>query len=165
MSLRDALNAQLEKLTAALDILKALESETRVLLGGTEPVIPVAGLDSGPEELMGELARMIDDEDLWDRRREEHIRYTEQSAAAEPVANLPAAEVPRIEPVIPTINALTKLTPEDQNRVLYSIYKDAAHAVRTTLGGAIDPNNPEHDKLIADTSDKFLKLWIEANTP
>ncbi len=202
MSLKDALSSQLTKLTAALDILKSLESETRVLLGDTEPVIPVAGLDVGPEELMGELARMIDDEDLWDRRREEHIKYSgnegdsratsesqaatsenenaaeskegesqaatsENENAAECKDDGDAAEsqAPRAQgPTIPHINALTKLLPEDQDRVLYGIYTDAVHAVKTTLGGAIDFDNPEHDKLISDTSNKFLKLWLDANT-
>ena len=126
---------------------------------------------------------MIDDEDLWDRRREEHIRYrgdapgdvsadseTKSPAESTPAESTPAdgetkspAESTPAESKIPHINALTKLLPEDQDRVLYSIYKDAVHAVKTTLGGVIDFDDPEHEKLISDTSSKFLKLWIDAN--
>ena len=178
--LHATLEAHLVKLKDIMETIKTLEHDTRDILFGLpnidylEPQIPSGDIgqetqesdardaDAESKELVSALDQMIDDEDLWDRRREEHNRYDSTTATLESAAGSSAETKPG--EIIPVINALTKLSTEAQEHVLYKIYKDAVHTVKTSLGAGFDASNPAHGALITATSDKFLALWMSANT-
>jgi hypothetical protein len=131
------------------------------------------GKNSPPFELsdtVDALEMMLNDDEMWERRKEEHKKCINQNCDGEVKTlslnrsnkhnNLGESEIPI---PIPNTDESTKITPltritvNQRQKLLYSLYKEALANVES-LGKNF--NEDEKDKLVAEESDKLLNIWI-----
>lgn len=96
-----------------------------------------------------------DDEELWNRRIEERKKME--------IGPDPPPKVSRPDEVIMKLTALTKLTPDAQATVLFGIYKDAVKTVKELVGSTYSAQNPHHEQMVAEMSEKLLGIWMKSN--
>ena len=109
---------------------------------------------------------MLNDDEMWKRRAEEHQKYSTKKYETEVIlGNTELSEKPIVDTVNFSINKetqsaitpLTRITPDQRQGLLYSIYKEAINNVEA-LNKQF--NASEKDKLVSEESDKLLKIWI-----
>lgn len=128
------------------------------------------------------LEKMLDDNELWSRRKEEHkkiVEYEENDSQnselnnnqsdrpnnitsleeSTPDPNLIKPDM--VEKKSPPINALSRLSPEYRSEILFKIYKDAVKTVKSVVGDSYDEK--EHQEMVLAESDKLLEIWMKSN--
>jgi hypothetical protein len=134
------------------------------------------------EDTVDALEMMLNDDEMWGRRKEEHDKYERRKSVEEVKTlrlnnnieinksnNLDNLEGCNLQTPIPdntklpgesTITPLTRITPDQRQKLLYNMYKEALHDVES-LGKAFTVE--EKDKLVIEESDKLLQIWIKNN--
>lgn len=136
------------------------------------------GKNSPPFELadtVDALELMLNDDDMWARRKEEHEKYSHRKCGEEVKTielnkstkhdNLEGSEVTvpvpdktKVDEPSSTITPLTRITPNQLQKLLYDIYKESLANVES-LGKEF--TDEEKDKLVTEESDKLLNIWIK----
>jgi hypothetical protein len=136
------------------------------------------GKNSPPFELsdtVDALELMLNDDDMWARRKEEHVKYDLRNCGEEVKTlklnkstepdNLEGSDVPvpipdrtKVGEPSSIITPLTRITPNQRQKLLYNIYKESLANVES-LGKEF--TDEEKDKLVTEESDKLLNIWVK----
>jgi hypothetical protein len=134
--------------------------------------------NSSPVELLDTIDAMelmLNDDDMWARRKEEHEKYSNKKCVEEVKTielnksikqdNMQGSGV---TPPLPdktkfaepesTIAPLTRITPNQRQKLLYHIYRESLVNV-DSLGKNF--TEEERVKLVTEESDKLLNIWIK----
>lgn len=202
--LSTSLNKYLEKIGNAIRELQIVEKELQGILNKKNPQEKVnfksnfenlnsdnliskdssdeIKKDTLREDTIEALEQMLDDDDMWTRRINEHKKILEHekkpqlnnnpkinNKKSEKHNNLDETEEPlpcgitpdqkdKDETKNPPINALTRLSPDEQNEVLFNLYREAKAAVEKS-----EHDEANRENLIFETTNKLLEIWIKNN--
>jgi outer membrane biosynthesis protein TonB len=206
----DVLKKHVQKLSKAITELRVVESELQVILHnklisstliGTEDLENSSSLitkDPKSEILeealnkdnlnnsVKELEKMLNDDDLWARRIEEHTKIDKMEKKEikvvtetynpsinksnkpdnisglneEPLPSQVPKEEHKEEHKNPPINAFTRLSKSERTKILTNVYGDALSAVNSL---SRELTEAEKNTLVCEESDKLLEIWIKNN--